>query len=153
MAPGGATSSGGRAARATSNPSPMAVPPPSCSSAMAALTAGRSSVTGCTREASEEKATTPTRNPSGRVSTKSRAARFAASRREGHMSLAPMLPETSRTSTIVARSLGTPTRRAGRARATVPRASARSSSRGGKWRRKAVEGRPSRAARSKCRLL
>jgi hypothetical protein len=37
---------------------------------MAALAAGRSSVTGWTSEASEEKATTPTRKPSGRVSTK-----------------------------------------------------------------------------------
>ncbi|HYJ73882.1 MAG TPA: hypothetical protein VE265_15560 [Actinomycetota bacterium] len=99
---------GGRlTSRARSIPSPMAVAPSACSESIAPYTATRSVVGRVRVWAVEANETIPTRNFSGRSSTKAVAARWDDSRRVGSTSVAFIDPDTSMTRMIVACSLGT----------------------------------------------
>src|SRR6185503_13229880 len=99
--------------------SPVAVPPLGVRRLSAVSMSARSGVGLCSTRGRPLNAMTPMLTPRGTPLTKLRAARRAATRREGLTSVASIDPDTSVASMIAARSTGTATVRCGLAAATM----------------------------------
>src|SRR3954453_12968919 len=115
--------------------SPVAVPPLGDRRFSAVAMSSRSGVGLWSTRGRPLKAMTPMLTPRGTPSTKLRAARRAAKRREGLTSVASIEPDTSGASMMAARSTGTATVFCGLAAATISTASASANASIGAWRR------------------
>jgi hypothetical protein len=117
---------------------------------IASRSRSRSDVGGSITAANPLNATSPICVPVGWDSTNATAARSAASRRVGSMSVEHMLPDTSIASTIVVRLLGTLRTTVGLATAMARAATAAATRANGTWRRQLRREGP--AARMSARL-